>query len=69
VFSTWEGTSEAFEVAEECPNLYFDTALAYDYDMIEPSSKSWEPIGCCLGPISAAEPSSRTLQFLVEETD
>jgi predicted TIM-barrel fold metal-dependent hydrolase len=36
VFSTWEGTSEAFDVAEECPNLTFNTALAYDYDMVEP---------------------------------
>ena len=36
VFSTWEGTSQAFDVAEECPNLTFNTALAYDYDMVEP---------------------------------
>jgi predicted TIM-barrel fold metal-dependent hydrolase len=36
VFATWEGTSEAFEVAEACPNLTFSTSLAYDYDMVEP---------------------------------
>ncbi len=36
VFSTWEGTSEAFEVAEACPNLTLSTSLAYDYDMVEP---------------------------------
>src|SRR5262249_21662348 len=29
-------TSQAFDVAEECPNLTFNTALAYDYDMVEP---------------------------------
>jgi predicted TIM-barrel fold metal-dependent hydrolase len=34
-FSTFEGTKEASEVAERCPNLLFDTSLAYNADFIE----------------------------------
>jgi predicted TIM-barrel fold metal-dependent hydrolase len=36
VFSTWEGSSQAYAVAAECPNLTFNTALAYEYEMVEP---------------------------------
>ena len=36
VFSTWEGSSWAYSIAEECPNLTFNTALAYEFEMIEP---------------------------------
>ncbi len=34
-FSTFEGTKEAGTVAERCPNLLFDTSLAYNADFIE----------------------------------
>jgi len=34
-FSTFEGTKEASAVAERCPNLHFDTSLAYNADFIE----------------------------------
>jgi len=34
-FSTFEGTKEVSQVAELCPNLLFDTSLAYNADFIE----------------------------------
>jgi predicted TIM-barrel fold metal-dependent hydrolase len=34
-FSTFEGTKEATPVAEACPNLLWDTSLAYTFDFIE----------------------------------
>ncbi len=34
-FSTFEGTKEVASVAERCPNLLFDTSLAYNADFIE----------------------------------
>jgi predicted TIM-barrel fold metal-dependent hydrolase len=34
-FSTFEGTKEAGPVADRCPNLLFDTSLAYNADLIE----------------------------------
>ena len=34
-FSTFEGTKEASAVADRCPNLLFDTSLAYNADFIE----------------------------------
>jgi predicted TIM-barrel fold metal-dependent hydrolase len=34
-FSSFEGTKEASQVAEACPNLLFDTSLSYNADFIE----------------------------------
>lgn len=34
-FSSFEGTKEASQVAEACPNLLFDTSLSYNVDFIE----------------------------------
>jgi predicted TIM-barrel fold metal-dependent hydrolase len=36
VFSTWEGSSWAYTIAAECPNLTFNTALAYEFEMVAP---------------------------------
>ena len=36
VFATWEFSSWAYSIAEECPNLTFNTALAYEFEMVEP---------------------------------
>jgi len=34
-FSTFEGTREAFVIAERCPNLLWDTSLSYNFDFLE----------------------------------
>jgi uncharacterized protein len=34
-FASFEGTKEANAVADECPNLLFDTSLSYTFDLIE----------------------------------
>ena len=34
-FGSFEGTKECDHVAESCPNLLFDTSLAYTFDLIE----------------------------------
>ena len=34
-FSTFEGTREAFVIAQRCPNLLWDTSLSYNFDFLE----------------------------------
>ncbi|MFA5885089.1 MAG: amidohydrolase family protein [Acidimicrobiia bacterium] len=34
-FSSFEGTREAFAIAERCPNLLWDTSLSYNFDFLE----------------------------------
>ena len=36
VFATWEGSSWAYSIAEENPNITFNTALAYEFEMVAP---------------------------------
>lgn len=64
-FSSFEGTKEASVVAEECPNLLFDTSLSYNFDFIEVFAKRFGAHRVVFGTDLYSPPLGRRISHLL----
>jgi predicted TIM-barrel fold metal-dependent hydrolase len=66
-FSSFEGTREAFTVAERCPNLLFDTSLAYNFDFLEQFARQLGADRVVFGTDLYSPPLGRRVSHLVPQ--
>jgi predicted TIM-barrel fold metal-dependent hydrolase len=66
-FSSFEGTREAFAVAERCPNLLFDTSLAYNFDFLEQLATQLGADRVVFGTDLYSPPLGRRISHLVPQ--
>jgi predicted TIM-barrel fold metal-dependent hydrolase len=66
-FSTFEGTKENNDVAEQCPNLLFDTSLSYNFDFIEVFAKRFGAERVVFGTDLYSPPLGRRISHLVPQ--
>jgi predicted TIM-barrel fold metal-dependent hydrolase len=66
-FSTFEGTREAFVVAERCPNLSWDTSLALSFDFLELFAKQLGADRVVFGTDLYSPPLGRRISHLVPQ--
>lgn len=66
-FSSFEGTREAFAVAERCPNLLFDTSLSYNFDFLEMFAKQFGAERVVFGTDLYSPPLGRRISHLVPQ--
>lgn len=66
-FSSFEGTREAFAVAERCPNLLFDTSLSYNFDFLEMFVKQFGAERVVFGTDLYSPPLGRRISHLVPQ--
>jgi predicted TIM-barrel fold metal-dependent hydrolase len=66
-FSTFEGTKEASSVAERCPNLLFDTSLAYNFDFIEVFAQRFGAQRVVFGTDLYSPPLGRRISHLLPQ--
>lgn len=66
-FFTFEGTREAFAVAERCPNLAFDTSLAYNFDFLETFAMAFGADRVVFGTDLYSPPLGRRISHLVPQ--
>ena len=66
-FSSFEGTREAFSVAERCPNLLFDTSLSYNFDFLEMFAKQFGAERVVFGTDLYSPPLGRRISHLVPQ--
>jgi predicted TIM-barrel fold metal-dependent hydrolase len=66
-FSTFEGTKENSDVAEMCPNLRFDTSLAYNFDFIEAFAGRFGADRVVFGTDLYSPPLGRRISHLVPQ--
>jgi len=66
-FSSFEGTKECFAVATECPNLLFDTSLAYNFDSIEVFAGRFGAQRVVFGTDLYSPPLGRRISHLVPQ--
>jgi hypothetical protein len=66
-FSTFEGTKECSDIAEQCPNLLFDTSLAYNFDFIEVFAKRVGAHRVVFGTDLYSPPLGRRISHLVPQ--
>jgi predicted TIM-barrel fold metal-dependent hydrolase len=66
-FSSFEGTREAFTVAERCPNLLFDTSLAYNFDFLEQFAQHLGSDRVVFGTDLYSPPLGRRISHLVPQ--
>jgi predicted TIM-barrel fold metal-dependent hydrolase len=64
-FSTFEGTREAFVIAERCPNLLFDTSLSYNFDFLEQFAQQFGAERVVFGTDLYSPPLGRRISHLV----
>lgn len=65
VFSSFEGTKEANDVAGVCPNLLFDTSLSYNFDFIEAFAKRFGAHRVVFGTDLYSPPLGRRISHLL----
>ena len=66
-FSTFEGTKEAFVVAESCENLVFDTSLAYNFDFLEAFAHRFGAHRVAFGTDLYSPPVGRRISHLLAQ--
>lgn len=68
-FSTFEGTKECSAVAERCPNLLFDTSLAYNFDFIEVFAQRFGADRVLFGTDLYSPPLGRRISHLLGQIE
>jgi len=66
-FSTFEGTREAFVIAERCPNLLWDTSLSYNFDFLEQFAQQLGADRVVFGTDLYSPPLGRRISHLVPQ--
>lgn len=66
-FASFEGTREAFTVAERCPNLVFDTSLAYNFDSLEHFAHTFGADRVAFGTDLYSPPLGRRISHLIPQ--
>lgn len=66
-FASFEGTREAFTVAERCENLIFDTSLAYNFDGLEQFARSFGAHRVAFGTDLYSPPLGRRISHLIPQ--
>lgn len=66
-FSSFEGTREAFAIAERCPNLLWDTSLAYNFDFLEQLAQQLGAERVVFGTDLYSPPLGRRISHLVPQ--
>ncbi len=66
-FAAFEGTREAFTVAERCPNLIFDTSLAYNFDGLETFARTFGADRVAFGTDLYSPPLGRRISHLIPQ--
>jgi uncharacterized protein len=66
-FSTFEGTREAFVIAERCPNLLWDTSLSYNFDFLEQFAQQLGAERVVFGTDLYSPPLGRRISHLVPQ--
>jgi len=66
-FSTFEGTREAFVIAERCPNLLWDTSLSYNFDFLEQFAQQVGAERVVFGTDLYSPPLGRRISHLVPQ--
>lgn len=66
-FSSFEGTREAFAIAERCPNLCWDTSLSYNFDFLEQFAQAFGAERVVFGTDLYSPPLGRRISHLVPQ--
>lgn len=66
-FSTFEGTKQANEVAQQCPHLLWDTSLSYNFDFLEVFAKRFGAQRVVFGTDLYSPPLGRRISHLVPQ--
>jgi predicted TIM-barrel fold metal-dependent hydrolase len=66
-FSSFEGTREAFAIAERCPNLLWDTSLSYNFDFLEVFATTFGAERVVFGTDLYSPPLGRRISHLVPQ--
>lgn len=66
-FSSFEGTREAFTIAERCPNLHWDTSLAYNFDFLEQLAARYGAERVVFGTDLYSPPLGRRISHLLPQ--
>jgi len=66
-FSTFEGTREAFVIAQRCPNLLWDTSLSYNFDFLEQFAQQLGADRVVFGTDLYSPPLGRRISHLVPQ--
>jgi len=66
-FSTFEGTREAFDIAQRCPNLLWDTSLSYNFDFLEQFAQQHGAERVVFGTDLYSPPLGRRISHLVPQ--
>ena len=66
-FSSFEGTREAFAIAERCPNLLWDTSLSYNFDFLEQLARRFGAERVVFGTDLYSPPLGRRISHLVPQ--
>jgi predicted TIM-barrel fold metal-dependent hydrolase len=66
-FAGFETTKECFEVAQLCPNLLFDTSLAYNFDAIEGFARRFGAGRVVFGTDLYSPPIGRRISHLLPQ--
>jgi hypothetical protein len=66
-FSSFEGTREAFTIARRCPNLLWDTSLAYNFDFLEQFAKQLGAQRVVFGTDLYSPPLGRRISHLIPQ--
>jgi predicted TIM-barrel fold metal-dependent hydrolase len=66
-FSTFEGTKQANEVAEQCPHLLWDTSLSYNFDFLEVFANRFGADRVVFGTDLYSPPLGRRISHLVPQ--
>jgi predicted TIM-barrel fold metal-dependent hydrolase len=66
-FSSFEGTREAFAIAERCPNLCWDTSLSYNFDFLEAFANQFGAAKVVFGTDLYSPPLGRRISHLIPQ--
>ena len=66
-FSSFEGTREAFAIAERCPNLLWDTSLSYNFDFLEALAQQFGAERVVFGTDLYSPPLGRRVSHLIPQ--
>jgi predicted TIM-barrel fold metal-dependent hydrolase len=66
-FSSFEGTREAFAIAERCPNLRWDTSLSYNFDFLEAFAGHFGAERVVFGTDLYSPPLGRRISHLIPQ--
>ena len=66
-FSSFEGTREAFVIAQRCPNLLWDTSLSYNFDFLEQFAQQHGAHRVVFGTDLYSPPLGRRISHLIPQ--